>query len=92
MSNINVPDIFNDNESVLQFRRGLKEASRFLLNGKGLFDQMANDNLRLVVHEIEKKGNGKRNSHMEHLDFEEERSGKQSAICDKVIVTSKMFD
>ena len=76
----------------MQFRRGLKEASRFLLNGNGLFDQMANDNLRLLVHEIEKKGNGKRNFHMEHLGFEEERSGNQSTICDEVLVTSEMFD
>ena len=92
VSTLNVPDIFNDSESVLQFRRGLEEASRFLPNGNGLFDQMGKDDSRLLVHEMEKQGNGKRNSHLGHLDFEEERSNKQSAVCDEVTVTAEMFD
>lgn len=88
-----VADIFNDRESVLQFRRGLEEASRFLPNGNGLFDQMGNDNSRLLVHEMENRGNGKRNSHMGHSDFEEDRRNyKQSAVCDEVTVTAEMFD
>ena len=111
MSIFKVPDIFNDSESVLHFKRGLEEASRFLPNGNGLFDHMAKDNSGLLVHgmnkgpneavvEMEKHANGyfmgesrgKKNSHLGHLDSEEERSNKQSAVCDEVTVTSEMFD
>ncbi|CBI31660.3 unnamed protein product, partial [Vitis vinifera] len=38
------------------------------------------------------KSRGKKNSHLGHLDSEEERSNKQSAVCDEVTVTSEMFD
>ena len=52
---------------------------------------MGNDNSRMLIHEMGKQGNGKRNSHMGHLDLEEEMSGKQSIVCDEVRVTVEMF-
>ena len=47
-----VPNIFNDSESVLQFRRGFEEASKFLPNGNGLLLDLANHHTGLLSPEV----------------------------------------
>ncbi|KAJ9684285.1 hypothetical protein PVL29_016661 [Vitis rotundifolia] len=96
-----VPNIFNDSESVVQFRRGFEEASKFLPNGNGLLLNLANHHTGLLAPEVEKKHadeyfrdgwRGKKNSHPGDLEPEEERSNKQAAVCNEMTVTSEMFD
>ncbi|KAL6326666.1 hypothetical protein AAG906_010840 [Vitis piasezkii] len=82
-----VPNTFNDSESVLQFRRGFEEASKFLPNDKvekKHADEYFRDGWR-----------GKKNSHPGDLEPEEERSNKKAAVCNEMsqmTVTSEMFD
>ncbi|RVX13574.1 Scarecrow-like protein 14 [Vitis vinifera] len=67
-----------------QFRKGFEEASKFLPNDKvekKHADEYFRDGWR-----------GKKNSHPGDLEPEEERSNKQAAVCNKMTVTSEMFD
>ncbi|RVX13713.1 Scarecrow-like protein 33 [Vitis vinifera] len=63
MSTLKVPNIFNDRKSVLQFRRGFEEASKFLQNRSDLSVDSANHNTGLLVpnnvmNKVEKKHGG----------------------------------
>ena len=46
-----VPNIFNDSESVLQFRRGFEEASKFLPDGNGFLLDLTNHHTELELKE-----------------------------------------
>lgn len=106
VSTLKVPDIFNEIESVRQFKRGFEEASKFLPNGNGkLFDLASNrwfakevniETKDLVVkHEngyLLDGSRGKKNPHSEDASSEGERNYKQSAVCSDSTVSSEMFD
>ena len=105
MSTLKVPNIFNDRESVLQFRRGFEEASKFLPNRSDLSVDSANHNTELLVpnnvmNKVEKKhggehftdgSRGKKKTHRD-LECEEVKSNKQSAVYNEMTLTSEMFD
>ncbi|RVX13576.1 Scarecrow-like protein 9 [Vitis vinifera] len=79
-----VPNIFNDSESVLQFRRGFEEASKFLPDDKVKkkhADEYFRDGWRR-----------KKKSHPWDLESKEKRSSKQAAFYNGITVTSEMFD
>ena len=105
MSTLKVPNIFNDRKSVLQFRRGFEEASKFLQNRSDLSVDSANHNTGLLVpnnvmNKVEKKhggehftdgSRGKKKTHRD-LECEEVKSNKQSAVYNEMTLTSEMFD
>lgn len=90
------PNIFSDSESMLQFNRGVEEASKFLPKAANLVIDLENstfspqaefENQKLVVKtEKDEKGNspkwlrGRKNPDREDYELEEGRSRKQSAI------------
>eukprot|EP00261_Vitis_vinifera_P010521 XP_002280790.1 PREDICTED: scarecrow-like protein 14 [Vitis vinifera] len=90
-----VPNIFSDSESVLQFKRGVEEASKFLPKATNLVIDLENGTLppqskvetqRVVVKtEKDERENspkwlrGRKNLHREDHELEE-RSRKQSAV------------
>ncbi|KAL6980551.1 hypothetical protein U1Q18_022192 [Sarracenia purpurea var. burkii] len=90
VSTLTDSNVFSDNQSVLQFKRGVEEASRFLPHDLG-------SNLVKVekIYEIEScldGSRGKKNPYPEELDLEEGRNIKQSATYTEAIVRSEMFD
>ena len=91
MSTIKVPNMLNDRESVLQFRRGFEEASRFLPKGINDFSvDSVNHNTGLNYTDVSR---GKKNTHRGDLEWEEVRSCKQSAVFyNEMTLTSEMFD
>jgi hypothetical protein len=90
-------NIFTDSESVLQFRRGLEEASKFLPGG----NQLGID-LESSRESKEEKGErenlqgqgsrGRKNHGREDIDLEEGRNSKQSAVYVDENELSEMFD
>ncbi|XWS07745.1 hypothetical protein CRYUN_Cryun41cG0017000 [Craigia yunnanensis] len=102
-----LPEIFSDSESVMQFRKGFEEASRFLPNGGNLFVEVESDGLFLkelkkeakdVVDKVEKNefsqdgSRGKKNPHPEDVNLESGRSNKQSLVYIESTVSREMFD
>ncbi|XP_042011502.1 scarecrow-like protein 14 isoform X2 [Salvia splendens] len=102
-----IPDIFGDSQSIMQFKKGVEEASKFLSKGTNLVAGLRYDALlpkegsaNLSVKVDSKIGNdevvdalsGKRNPHYENMGLEEERSNKQSAVFVESTVSSDMFD
>ncbi|KAJ9698450.1 hypothetical protein PVL29_007502 [Vitis rotundifolia] len=91
-----VPNIFSDSESVLQFKRGVEEANKFLPKATNLVIDLENGTLppqskvetqRVVVKtEKDERENspkwlrGRKNLHREDHELEEGRSRKQSAV------------
>ncbi|XVE99586.1 hypothetical protein REPUB_Repub03eG0212400 [Reevesia pubescens] len=107
VSTLRLPEIFNDSESVMQFRRGFEEASRFLPNGGSLFVDAESDGLFLkeikeetkeLVDKVEKSeflqdgSRGKKNPHPEDVNLESGRSNKQSFVYTDSTVSPEMFD
>jgi hypothetical protein len=101
-------NIFADSESVLQFRRGLEEASKFLPRGnqsvidlgtsmvspelKGE-DQKVKLKVEKGEREISPDGlRGRKNHEREDVDVEEGRSNKQSAVYVEESELTDMFD
>ncbi|KAI4305071.1 hypothetical protein L6164_028460 [Bauhinia variegata] len=98
--------IFNNAESVLQFRRGLEEASKFLPKCTQLTTGMESNMSLELKKKIEKEVikvdedfrqdshglKGRKNPDREDIDEEEERSNKQSAVYDDESDLSDMFD
>ncbi|XP_057491056.1 scarecrow-like protein 30 [Actinidia eriantha] len=103
-SMLRVPDKFNDTRSVLQFKKGVEEASKFLPHIDGLcldsgsnFVKEAKEEEKSVVVKVETEYaldglRGKKNPHPDELDLEEGRSNKQSAVYADGTVRSEMFD
>ncbi|XP_059660768.1 scarecrow-like protein 33 [Cornus florida] len=103
-----VSDMFSDSESVLQFKRGMEEASKFLPSGNQLIVNLENYSLPPkskqeapgVVIKVEKDekeyspngSRGKKNHHREDSEMEEERNSKQSAVYVEESELSEMFD
>lgn len=104
---LGLPEIFSDSESVMQFRKGLEEASRFLPNDGNLVIDVESDGLFLkeikeeakdVVDKLHKNefshdgSRGKKNAHPEDVNLESGRSNKQSLVCSESSLSSEMFD
>lgn len=106
VSTLKVPDIFNEIESVRQFKRGFEEASKFLPNGSSKLFDLENNGMFAKEVNIETKdlvvkyengylldgSRGKKNPHSEDASSEGERNYKQSAVCSESTVSSEMFD
>ncbi|KAH7537176.1 hypothetical protein FEM48_Zijuj03G0064300 [Ziziphus jujuba var. spinosa] len=106
VSILKVPDMFNENESVMQFKRGFEEASKFIPNGNSPFFDLESNRLlpkevkietRDVVVKFENENlmdgsRRKKNPHSEDASSEGGRNNKQSAVCSESTVSSEMFD
>ncbi|CAL5389679.1 unnamed protein product [Camellia sinensis] len=89
-------------QSIWQFRKGVKEASKFLpRNSEVLINFEGNGQPSEMVVKGEKKEEselsptgltGRKNPHREYVDLEEERSRKQAAVFPEAIVRSEKFD
>nr|GMD73364.1 scarecrow-like protein 14 [Ipomoea batatas] len=96
-NNANVlANIFTDTESILQFKRGMKEASKFLPASNQLVIDLDQYSLPPKTEELPRdtviksenserdsshnSSRGKKHHHLEDDGFEEERSSKQSAV------------
>lgn len=106
-STLTISDIFSDSKSVLQFKKGIEEASKFLPSGNSLlFDFRDNgllsQNSEVVSVKLESKqenvysppqgSRGKKNPLNEGMDHQGGRSNKQSAFYSESIVSPEMFD
>nr|GMD64432.1 scarecrow-like protein 14 [Ipomoea batatas] len=97
LSNANVlANIFTDTESILQFKRGMEEASKFLPASNQLVIDLDQYSLPPKTEELPRdtviksenserdsshnSSRGKKHHHLEDDGFEEERSSKQSAV------------
>lgn len=97
-------DIFNDMESVSQFKRGLEEASKFLprvpqlvtgLESNKVSSELKREAGKAVtnIRENSHGSKGRKNHEREDSDTEEEgRSNKQSAVYVDESEVSEMFD
>ncbi|KAG6402127.1 hypothetical protein SASPL_139001 [Salvia splendens] len=89
VNTLRIPDIFGDSQSVMQFKKGVEEASKFLPKGTNIVAGLGYDGLlpkegsaNLSVKVDSKIGNdevvdvlrGKRNPHYENMGLEEERN------------------
>ncbi|OMO59032.1 Transcription factor GRAS [Corchorus capsularis] len=107
VSTLRLPEVFSDSESVMQFRKGFEEASRFLPNSRSLFADVENDGLFLkevteeakdMVVKVEQNefshdgSRRKKNHHPADVDLDSGRSNKQSAVYTESTVSSEMFD
>lgn len=102
VSILRIPDMLCDDQSVIQFRKGVEEASKFLPNGDNLFFLLDNNVSSLQESKEDFKkyesdhspdgSRGKKNPHPEDSGLEEGRSNKQSAVYSETTVTSEMFD
>ncbi|CAL5424436.1 unnamed protein product [Camellia sinensis] len=107
MSSHLVSNMFSNSESILQFKRGMEEASKFLPKNNQLIIDL--DSYKLppeseeraseVVVKVEEGrdslpngSRGRKNHHREDIDLEEERSSKQSAVYMDESELSEMFD
>lgn len=105
VSTIRIPDIFSDGESIMQFKKGVEEASKFLPTGNSLlvdvrYNVVGKEQYDAVV-KVEKYGEkqspersrGKKNTlHEDIVDSTEGRNNKQSALFSESTIRSEMFD
>lgn len=103
VSALNVSDIFSDSRSMLQFQKGLEEASKFLPKGS-LYGGLKNPRAQDSVVKLETRGQngnfaqgsrGKKHRHPEEFQSEEGRGNKHSAaslVSDEAVVRSEMLD
>ncbi|PWA37307.1 GRAS protein [Artemisia annua] len=101
-----VQNIFTDSESILLFKRGMEEASKFLPQNKPFLIDLDKYNLpsdstnvspNVVVKEesveMDNGSRGRKHSELEDSDFEDERTTKQSAVYeDEEPELSELFD
>ncbi|GAB2299794.1 hypothetical protein Dimus_033848 [Dionaea muscipula] len=93
VSALTVSDIFNDSESMSQFRKGVEEANKFLPHGPSYARDMAvelqnyheNQYLADVLR-------GRKHRQRNDSCLEEWRGNKQSAVSSEGVVRSEMFD
>ncbi|CAN4100977.1 unnamed protein product [Withania somnifera] len=107
--NLNVlSNVFTDSESILQFKRGMEEANKFLPNvsqfvidlDKYTLPPKVEGGTKEAVVKVEKdeRNNppngtkGRKHQYPEDSDYEDERSHKQSAIYMEEAELSEMFD
>ncbi|CAH9075064.1 unnamed protein product [Cuscuta epithymum] len=81
------PNVFNDTESILQFRRGVEEASGYFPSGNQLL-------FNIEKGHSSDSSRGKKHQHRGDVGLEEERSSKQSAVYgeDEVLELVELFD
>ncbi|XP_055801437.1 scarecrow-like protein 14 [Solanum dulcamara] len=107
VSSIQIPDIFSDSESIMQFKKGVEEASKFLPTGNSLLLDVRynvvvkedNENGKDAVEKVENRwkqnspDGSRRKKNIHHdVDVMEERSNKQSAVFSESTVRSDLFD
>ncbi|PSS14236.1 Scarecrow-like protein [Actinidia chinensis var. chinensis] len=104
MSTQLVSSIFSDSQSILQFNRGVEEASKFLPANNQLLINLESYALppksKEGASEVEKEerecsdngSRGRKNHHREDYTLEEERSSKQAAVYEEEVELSEMFD
>ncbi|KAL3518175.1 hypothetical protein ACH5RR_020764 [Cinchona calisaya] len=108
MDSLAIPNIFSDGESILQFKKGMEEARKFLPTGNQLvidLDQytlppksdetFVESKVKVEKDETDHSPNGSRGRkhlHRQESDIEEQRSSKQSAVYDDEVELSEMFD
>ncbi|XVE69207.1 hypothetical protein DITRI_Ditri09bG0133300 [Diplodiscus trichospermus] len=107
VSMLMLPEIFSDSESVMQFRKGFEEASRFLPNGGSLSVDVESDGLflkelkeeandvvdKVVKNEFSQEGSrGKKNPHPQDVSLDSGRNNKQSLVHTESTVSAEMFD
>ncbi|KAJ8750495.1 hypothetical protein K2173_015640 [Erythroxylum novogranatense] len=91
-----VQNMLNNRESMLQFKRGIHEASKFLPTSNQLVPNevstkvVAEENFELEIYSNGSRG--RKNHWGEDSDLEEWRSNKQSAISTDETDLSEMFD
>ncbi|CAH9094277.1 unnamed protein product [Cuscuta europaea] len=81
------PNVFNDNESILQFKRGAEEESRYFHSGNQLL-------LSIEKGHSSDSSRGKKHRHPGDVGLEEERSSKQSAVYweEEELELAELFD
>ncbi|XP_019192198.1 PREDICTED: scarecrow-like protein 33 [Ipomoea nil] len=94
LTTLRIPEIFNSTESIMQFNKGVEEASKFLPNANGFlvdvgYIGLEKDNENQVSREGSRR---KKNLHYEGEDLDEGRSYKQSAVSSESTVILEMFD
>lgn len=107
ISNNMISSIFTDSESILQFQRGVEEASKFLPKSNQLLISLdsyalppkANNNApKVEVHvdyenkDKSRNGSGAKRSLNRTDTFERERSSKQSSVYEEEVELSDLFD
>lgn len=100
-------DLFSESESVLQFKRGVEEASKFLPKDNQLIIDLDNYTVspvmnkkapEVVIKEMDERehslfgSRGKKNHEREDTDLEDGRSNKQSAVYEDDSELSELFD
>ncbi|KAF8396794.1 hypothetical protein HHK36_018427 [Tetracentron sinense] len=90
---ISVDDLSAQNQSLMQFRKGVEEARKFLPNCSNLFVDLENNEPFPWEPKEEADGSrGRKNHHREDIDIEERRSSKQSAAYTEETLRSEMLD
>ncbi|KAL6953155.1 hypothetical protein U1Q18_047337 [Sarracenia purpurea var. burkii] len=107
MINPLIPNLFSDSQSILQYNRGVEEASKFLPSNKKLIIDLESYTLHPgskekdpEVVKVEKddrenvsnNSRGRKNHLREDSNIEEERSSKQSALYVEESELTEMFD
>ncbi|KAM7270776.1 hypothetical protein ACFE04_029990 [Oxalis oulophora] len=99
VSTFSIPEIFNDSESVMNFKKGFEEASKFIPKASSLLLDLECTNglslkeLKDEVKDVEvQMERGKKNPHPEDLNFDDGRSNKQTALYTESSVSPEMFD
>lgn len=107
VSTLVLPETFGDSGSIIQFRKGFEEASKFIPNGGAPFLNLERYGLFLKVPKEEAKdaldtvanngfstdsSRGKKNPHPEDAYGECGRSHKQAAVFTESTVTPEMFE
>ncbi|TKY63294.1 Scarecrow protein [Spatholobus suberectus] len=103
---VQVPDLSSESQSILQFQKGVEEASKFLPSTNGLFANLSQpepkvekDELSVKVEKEKEEGEhviggskGRKHPQMDEGDVEENRSSKQAAIYSEPTLRSDMAD
>lgn len=103
-----IPNFFSDPDSILQFRKGMEEASKFLPRGNQLIIDLDKYGLPPKSDQVPPKPvikveqddrddssnglRGKKHLYREESDLEEQRSSKQSAVYEEEVELSETFD
>ncbi|XP_057956688.1 scarecrow-like protein 33 [Malania oleifera] len=90
-----VPSTCIESDSILQFRRGMEEASKFLPSTSLLTIDLESHRPPLGTNErdyLPCGGRGRKNHSSGDIDVEEGRTSKQLAVCFDEVELSEMFD
>ncbi|KAK8588691.1 hypothetical protein V6N13_087596 [Hibiscus sabdariffa] len=90
-STLQVHDLNGEIQSIWQFQKGVEEASKFIPTNVDLFGNFeAYDLVKEESSDIGSKG--RKISHRDDVETEEERSSKQVAVSEETTVRSEMLD